>query len=124
MMRVMVSSIIMWLIIGASIIPVMLMFDFHLPLYAPFVVLACISLGLTIPSVPGGIGIISFATIFSMNILLKDMGYEITDIIYAKVVVFSILINIVLVVPEVILGTFFTIKTGSKLSSFFDEVSA
>ena len=114
-------SIIMWCIIAISIIPIQMMFDFQLPLYTCFAILACISLGLSVPSAPGGIGVISFATIFSMTILLKEVGQEVTDIIYAQIVIFSILINIVFVLPEIVLGVFYTIKTGSKISFFIDK---
>lgn len=114
-------SIIMWCIIAISIIPIQMMFDFQLPLYTCFAILACISLGLSVPSAPGGIGVISFATIFSMTILLKETGQEVTDIVYAQIVIFSILINIVFVLPEIVLGVFFTIKTGSKFSFLFNE---
>ena len=58
-----------------------------------------------------------------MKILLMETGQEITDTMYAKIVVFSIVINIVMVLPEVILGAFFTIKTGLKITSFFNEMS-
>ena len=121
--HVMAVSVLMWTVIAISIIPIIMMFNFQLPFYAPFAILACISLGLTIPSAPGGIGIISFATIFAMKILLMETGQEITDTMYAKIVVFSIVINIVMVLPEVILGAFFTIKTGLKITSFFNEMS-
>lgn len=121
--HVMAVSVLMWTVIAISIIPIIMMFNFQLPFYAPFAILACISLGLTIPSVPGGIGVISFATIFAMKILLMETGQEITDTMYAKIVVFSIVINIVMVLPEVILGAFFTIKTGLKITSFFNEMS-
>ena len=114
-------SIIMWCIIAISIVPIQMMFDFQLPFYSCFAILACISLGLSIPSAPGGIGVISFATIFSMTILLKDAGQAVTNIIYAQIVIFSILINVVFVLPEILLGVFFTIKTGSKFSALFNQ---
>ena len=115
-------SVLMWVVISMTLVPVILMFDFQLPRYAPFAILACISLGLTIPSAPGGIGIISFATIFSISILLREAGQEITETIYAEIVALSILINIVMVLPEIILGTFFTIKSSSKILSYYSNI--
>ena len=108
-------SLLMWLVTSAIIIPIMWMFDFHLPIYAPLAILACIALGLSLPSAPGGIGIISFATIFSMKILFVEIGYTLSDNLYAKIVAFSLLINVVLVLPEIVLGMFFIIKDGVKL---------
>lgn len=124
LLQVMAVSIFMWFAIAILIMLIISMFDFNLPVYAPFAILACISLGLTIPSAPGGVGVISFATIFSMKLLFNNMGLEITDALYAKIVVFSIIINLVMVLPEIILGTFFAIRTGAKLSSIMDEMSA
>lgn len=123
LVQVMLFSILMWLIIALSIIPIMAMFDFNLPSYAPFAILACISLGMTLPSAPGGIGIISFATVFVVSIMFKETGVQLTNALYAKVVVFSIIINLSMILPEVILGTFFTFKTGMKFSKAVNELS-
>jgi hypothetical protein len=123
LIQVMLISVLMWLAIAVSIIPLMSMFDFELPFYGSFAILACISLGMTLPSAPGGIGIISFATIFAMDILFGEAGITLTNDLYAKVVVFSILINIVMVLPEVILGTFFAIRSGVKFVAISDDVS-
>ena len=121
--QVMLISVSMWIVIAVSIIPLMIMFEFELPFYVSFAILACISLGMTLPSAPGGIGIISFATIFAMNILFREANILLTDDLYAKVVVFSILINIVMVLPEIILGTFFAIRSGVKIASISDDLS-
>ncbi|MFH1369585.1 MAG: lysylphosphatidylglycerol synthase transmembrane domain-containing protein [Elusimicrobiota bacterium] len=115
-------SLIMWVIIALSIVPIMRLFDFNLPFYASFCILACICLGMTLPSAPGGIGIISIATVFAVGLIYKGMGVGIDSVLYSKIVLFSLLINIVMVLPEVIVGLFFAFRTGIKQLKFIEEI--
>jgi glycosyltransferase 2 family protein len=113
--RIMILSIIMWLVIAVALIPLIWMFNFELPFYTSFALLACIALGLSIPSAPGGIGIVSFATIFSLKIIFVESGQTISNDLYTKIVTFSLLSNIVMALPEIVLGLTFTIRENFSL---------
>jgi len=116
-------SIVMWFVTVLSILPVAWMFEFQLPIYASFAILACVALGLSVPAAPGGLGIVSVAAIFSLKILFAEVGQPISDELYAKMVSYSILINVVLVLPEIVLGMFFIFREGFSLFNLNKESS-
>ncbi len=122
--KVMGFSVVMWLVNAASIVPLLRMFDFGLPPVAPFAILACIALGLTIPSAPGGVGIVSLAAIFATKVLLDAAGHPVHegDEVYARIVAFSVLLNVVFVAPEILLGAFFVARDGRNFSAALREV--
>ncbi len=120
--QVMGLSVVMWLVIAASIVPLLQMFDFGLSPLAPFAILACIALGLTVPSAPGGVGIVSFAAIFATKVLMNAAGHPVAEEVYARIVAFSVLLNIVFVAPEILLGAFFAARDGQSFSAALREV--
>jgi len=57
----------LWLFMGISNIFVFYAFDFHLPLYASYVLLVVVSISILIPSSPGFIGVYHGGVVWTLN---------------------------------------------------------
>ena len=56
-----------------------------------------------------------------MKILYSEINHTVDDVLYARIVVFSILLNVVMVLPEIVIGTIYLVSDGLNLSTIISN---
>jgi uncharacterized protein (TIRG00374 family) len=109
-------SALSWLIIAASIWPMLLAFDFGAPppLFTPFLLIAILALGLMIPVVPGGLGIFQYAAVLSLQLsfpasVVQQPGFAETA------AAFSLALHFTQSLPEILLGLWYFLRADLSL---------
>ncbi|MCS7259268.1 MAG: flippase-like domain-containing protein [Anaerolineae bacterium] len=108
------QSLLIWLVISGSFYPVMLAFDFGapVPLFTPFLLTALVALGLTVPSTPGGLGIIQYMAVLSLQLSFAAAAITPTHGFAEQAAAFSVLMHISQALPEVGFGAWAFITEG------------
>ena len=100
------QSLLTWFVIALSFYPVMLAFDFGaaVPLYAPFLLVPLLALGLTIPAAPGGVGIMQYMSVLALQLSFGAVGAELALDFAEQAAAFSLLLHFSQAAPEIVLG--------------------
>jgi uncharacterized protein (TIRG00374 family) len=108
------QSLLIWFVLGLSFYPVMLAFDFGAPVppFAPFLLLPLLALGLTIPGAPGGVGILQYMSVLSMQLSFGAIGAEPALDFAEQAAAFSLLLHFSQAVPEIVLGAWAFVAEG------------
>ncbi|MFQ5560432.1 MAG: lysylphosphatidylglycerol synthase transmembrane domain-containing protein [Nitrospinota bacterium] len=115
------TSFLMWTCTALSLWPVLWMFDFEVPFFTPFFILSFICFGQTLPAAPAGIGIINFASVLSLEIIFKNKGVSVSETLYTQIAIFSLIVNAVMVIPEIVLGLYFALTTDMGFSTLIKK---
>jgi len=107
--RLVILSIVIWLLVAAAMQCMLLAFHLDLPPSAPFFVLALIQLSFIIPSTPGHLGVFQFAATEALRI-----GYNVNP---SEALGFAIVTNLVSFAPPALLGLWFVWRSGLSFSS-------
>jgi len=109
-----VQSLLVWFVIGWSFYPVMLAFDFGapVPLFAPFLLLPLLALGLTIPGAPGGVGIMQYLGVLALRLSLAAVGAQLAPDFAEQAAAFSLLMHFSQAAPEIALGAWAFLAEG------------
>lgn len=104
-------SVLMWLIIVVSFLPLLYAIDYNydLPPFTIFIVLLFTSTSLIIPSTPGGVGLVQYATYLAMVICIPSDSLELPATA-AAVAAFSMLFHPIHILPEVVIGAFMFVR--------------
>ncbi|MGD9893475.1 MAG: lysylphosphatidylglycerol synthase transmembrane domain-containing protein [Dehalococcoidia bacterium] len=105
--RLILLSIVIWLLVAAAMECMLLTFHLDLPLTAPLFVLALIQLSFIIPSTPGHVGVFQFAAVEALRI-----GYSVDP---NAALSFALVTNVVSFVPPAMLGLWFIWRSGASL---------
>jgi len=100
-------SLLTWAFIPLSFWPVLLAFDFHVPVpfFAAVLMLPMLAFGLTIPGAPGGVGLFEWAGYLSLVISFQLIGAPLLTPEQKAVAAASVvLVHISQSVPEALLG--------------------
>lgn len=111
------QSLLVWLVLAWSFYPVMLAFDFGapVPLFAPFLLVPVVALGLTIPAAPGGVGILQAAGVLAMQLSFKAAyGPQLPPGFAEQAAAFSLLMHLSQAVPEIALGAWAFLAEGLR----------
>ncbi len=108
------QSLLIWFVLGWSFYPVMLAFDFGppMPLFAPFLLLPLLALGLTIPGAPGGVGIIQYMGVLALRLSFAAAGDGLAADFPEQAAAFSLLMHFSQAAPEVALGAWAFLAEG------------
>ena len=108
------QSLLIWFVIALSFYPVLLAFDFGapVPLFIPFLLLPLMALGLTIPSAPGGVGILQYMSVLALQLGFAAAGAELTSDFAEQAAAFSLLLHFSQAAPEIILGAWAFLAEG------------
>ncbi len=100
------QSLLTWFVIALSFYPVMLAFDFGaaVPLYAPFLLVPLLALGLTIPAAPGGVGIMQYMSVLALQLSFGAVGAGLALDFAEQAAAFSLLLHFSQAAPEIVLG--------------------
>ena len=100
-------SILVWLPIGFIIHFLLSSFGIHLPLYAAFLMLVMLCIGVTIPSAPGFVGTIQFVFV---------AGLALFDVSKSRALSFSFLFHATQFIPITVLGLVYAFIEGFSLT--------
>lgn len=116
------QSLLIWFVIGWSFYPVMLAFDFGapVPLFAPFLLLPLLALGLTIPGAPGGVGIMQYMGVLALRLSFAAVGVDLAPDFAEQAAAFSLLMHFSQAAPEIAMGAWAFFAEGLA----WDEVEA
>jgi uncharacterized protein (TIRG00374 family) len=106
-LRLIVLSVLIWLLVAAAMECMLLTFHLDLPLTAPLFVLALIQLSFIIPSTPGHVGVFQFAAVEALRI-----GYDADP---NAALSFALVTNVVSFAPPALLGLWFIWRSGASL---------
>jgi uncharacterized protein (TIRG00374 family) len=108
------QSVLIWFVIGWSFYPVMLAFDFGapVPLFAPFLLLPLLALGLTIPGAPGGVGIMQYMGVLALRLSFAAVGASLAPDFAEQAAAFSLLMHFSQAAPEIALGAWAFLSEG------------
>jgi uncharacterized protein (TIRG00374 family) len=108
------QSVLIWFVIGWSFYPVMLAFDFGapVPLFAPFLLLPLLALGLTVPSAPGGVGIMQYMGKLAVHLSFAAVGARLAPDFAEQAAAFSLLMHFSQAAPEIALGAWAFLAEG------------
>jgi uncharacterized protein (TIRG00374 family) len=108
------QSLLVWFVIGWSFYPVMLAFDFGTPtpLFAPFLLLPLLALGLTIPGAPGGVGIMQYMGVLALRLSFAGVGARLAPDFPEQAAAFSLLMHFSQAAPEIALGAWAFLAEG------------
>ena len=108
------QSLLIWFVLGLSFYPVMLAFDFGaaVPLYAPFLLLPLLALGLTIPGAPGGVGIMQYMSVLALQLSFGAAGAEMALDFAEQAAAFSLLLHFSQAAPEIVVGAWAFMTEG------------
>ena len=114
LLTVSLQSLLIWFVIALSFYPVLLAFDFGapVPLFIPFLLLPLMALGLTIPSAPGGVGILQYMSVLALQLGFAAAGAELTSDFAEQAAAFSLLLHFSQAAPEIILGAWAFLAEG------------
>jgi uncharacterized protein (TIRG00374 family) len=100
------QSLLIWFVLALSFYPVMLAFDFGaaVPLFAPFLLMPLLALGLTIPGAPGGVGILQYMSVLALQLVFGAVGAETAPDFAEQAAAFSLLLHFSQAAPEIVLG--------------------
>ena len=101
-----VLSLVCWTIIAGSFWPVLVAFDFGVPVpyYTPFLLVATLGLSLMIPAAPAGVGVFQWGCMLTLQLVFAPHVASLGADFGAQVGAFSLVLHISQVVPEVVLG--------------------
>ncbi len=105
--RLIVLSVVIWLLLAVAMECMLLAFHLDLPLTAPLFVLALIQLSFIIPSTPGHVGVFQFAAVEALRI-----GYDADP---NAALSFALVTNVVSFAPPALLGLWFIWRSGASL---------
>lgn len=110
------QSLLTWIVISGSFYPVMLAFDFGgpVPLFTPFLLTALVALGLTVPSTPGGLGIMQYMAVLSLQLSFAAAGMMPAHGFAEQAAAFSVLMHISQALPEVGFGAWAFAAEGMR----------
>lgn len=111
------QSLLVWIVLAWSFYPVMLAFDFGapVPLFAPFLLVPIVALGLTIPAAPGGVGILQAAGVLAMQLSFRAAyGPQLPPGFAEQAAAFSLLMHLSQAVPEIALGAWAFLAEGLR----------
>jgi uncharacterized protein (TIRG00374 family) len=108
------QSLLIWFVIGWSFYPVMLAFDFGTPapLFAPFLLLPLLALGLTIPGAPGGVGIMQYMGVLALRLSFAAVGATLAPDFPEQAAAFSLLMHFSQAAPEIAIGAWAFMAEG------------
>ena len=108
------QSLLIWFVLAWSFYPVMLAFDFGapVPLFAPFLLLPLLALGLTIPGAPGGVGIMQYLGVLAMQLSFAAVGAEVARDFAEQAAAFSLLMHFSQAAPEIAVGGWAFLAAG------------
>ena len=108
------QSLVTWVVIAWSFYPVMLAFDFGapVPLFAPFLLVPLLALGLTIPGAPGGVGIIQYMGVLALRLSFAAVDAELAPGFAEQAAAFSLLMHFSQAAPEIALGAWAFLAEG------------
>ncbi len=108
------QSVLIWFVIGWSFYPVMLAFDFgaSVPLFAPFLLLPLLALGLTVPGAPGGVGIMQYMGVLAVRLSFAAVGAKLAPDFAEQAAAFSLLMHFSQAAPEIALGAWAFLAEG------------
>lgn len=108
------QSLLIWFVIGWSFYPVTLAFDFGapVPLFTPFLLLPLLALGLTIPSAPGGVGIMQIMGVLALQLSFAAVGARLAPDFEEQAAAFSLLMHFSQAAPEIALGAWAFLAEG------------
>ncbi len=111
-----VQSLLIWLVISWSFYPVMLAFDFGapVPLFTPLLLTALVALGLTVPSAPGGIGIMQYMAVLSLQLSFAAAAITPAHDFAEQAAAFSLLMHLSQALPEVGFGAWAFVAKGLR----------
>jgi uncharacterized protein (TIRG00374 family) len=114
LLAVCLQSILIWIVLGLSFYPVMRAFDFGapVPLFAPFLLLPLLALGLTIPGAPGGIGITQYMGVLALQLSFAADGATLAPDFAEKAAAFSLLMHLSQAAPEIAFGLWAFLSEG------------
>ncbi len=106
LIMVMIFSVAGWLVMASAYQFAIIAFDFKLPLYAPFVVMVILALGVMIPSSPGFVGTYHYLCIVSLALfaISKDVALS-----------FSIVVHISGFIPVTLIGLYYLWRESLSL---------
>jgi uncharacterized protein (TIRG00374 family) len=106
-------SVVSWLLFGLEFHLLFLSFGIsNLPFYAPYFVMAIVSLGTLIPSAPGYIGVFQAFCIAGLAFFGIEKGLALS---------YSVAAHIAQYIPVTIIGLFFLAKEGVSFSSLLKQ---
>ncbi|PWH19785.1 MAG: hypothetical protein DDG58_04170 [Ardenticatenia bacterium] len=110
------QSLLIWLVISGSFYPVMLAFDFGapVPLFTPFLLTALVALGLTVPGTPGGLGIMQYMAVLSLQLSFAAAAITPAHGFAEQAAAFSVLMHISQALPEIGFGAWAFIAEGMR----------
>jgi len=113
-------TLLMWVCITSAVVPVLYAFEFgtQVSVAVIFTILLFLTVGLSLPSAPAGIGVFEYACYLALIIHLPDSLLE-SPATLAEIGVFSVLLHLTFSMPEVILGCFFLGRQRLRISGLF-----
>lgn len=110
------QSLLTWVVISWSFYPIMLAFDFGapVPLFTPFLLTALVALGLTVPSTPGGIGIMQYMAVLSLQLSFAAAAITPTHDFAEQAAAFSLLMHLSQALPEIGFGAWAFVAEGLR----------
>jgi uncharacterized protein (TIRG00374 family) len=110
------QSLLIWLVISWSFYPVMLAFDFGapVPLFTPFLLTALVALGLTVPGTPGGVGIIQYMAVLSLQLSFAAAAIIPAHDFAEQAAAFSLLMHLSQALPEIGFGAWAFVAEGLR----------
>lgn len=114
LLAVSLQSLLVWIVIGWSFYPVMLAFDFGAPapLFAPFLLMPLLALGLTVPGAPGGVGIMQYMGVLALRLSFAAVGAHLAPDFAEQAAAFSLLMHFSQAAPEIALGAWAFLAEG------------
>lgn len=107
-------SLLCWLVIAASLWPILAAFDFGVPvpLYTPLLLVATLGLGLMVPAAPAGVGIFQYACVLTLQVVFAPYGTSVAPDFAEQAAAFALVVHAAQVLPEVLLGVVFFLAEG------------
>lgn len=112
-------SLLMWISIVFSKIPILLAFNHLMPIYTPFLLTAVTSLSMLLPSVGGGLGVFHYAVILCLQaVSLNISAGNSYTISMNEALAIGVALHLALLLPDILLGFLFFI--GSRFTEKSD----
>ncbi|MBF0133675.1 MAG: flippase-like domain-containing protein [Magnetococcales bacterium] len=111
-------TFLMWAFFTASFLPILYSISIqgtHPPLHAIFVLLPLLIFGTGIPTIPGGLGVYEYVVLLCIQITLPDLALN-TPEASSSVAALGIVFHVVLIIPELMMGSWFFLKEGERFS--------
>lgn len=116
-------SLLTWVLIAASIWPVLTAFDFGAPVpyYTPFLLVATLGLGLMLPAAPAGIGVFQYVCVLTLRLVFSSGSEALAPDFYEQAAAFSVVLHLAQALPEVLMGLGFFLWEGLTLQDVRSE---